>query len=133
MTALHHLDAAQALQCRHADAAGHPASPTLAAALRLLRRVADLTAGTRTCDAPAALGSTHRALCMTDHPHQPIEASSGTPTRCPRCEINERMAAMVLGDLVEPSLARLGLQAEADEARALVRTMLAPPATLALS
>lgn len=133
MTAMHHLDAARALQCRYADAAGHPASPTLAAALRLLRGVSDVTAGTRSGDAPAALGSTHPAFCMTDHPHQPTEASPGTPARCPRCEINERMAAVVLGDLVEPVLARLGLQAEAGEARALVQTMLSPPATLALS
>lgn len=133
MTALHHLDAARALQCHHADAASHPASPTVAAALRLLRRVADLTAGTRTGDAPAALATALRAASNADHPHRTIEVPSGTLCRCPRCEINERMAAMVLGDLVEPCLARLGLQAEADEARALVRTIMSPQAPLSLS
>lgn len=131
MTALPHQDAARALQCQHA--AGHAASPTPAAALRLLRRVSDLTAGTRSGDAPAALDSTHPAYCMTDHPHQPTAASPGTPARCPRCEINERMAAMILGDLVTPHLTRLGLLAEADEARALVRSVMSSPGAPAMN
>ena len=43
------------------------------------------------------------------------------------------MAAMILGDLVTPHLTRLGLLAEADEARALVQSVMASPGPLALA
>lgn len=132
MSALHHLDAARALDCHHSDEAESPASPAMTAALRLLRRVADLTAGNRTSDTSAALTSSFQATFIAGPSSRTTQESSDLKARCPRCEINERMAAMILDDLVTPHLTRLGLLAEANEARALVRSMMSSPGPLAL-
>ena len=87
MSALHHLDAARALECHHSDEAEFPASPAMTAALRLLRRVADLTAGSRTSGTSAALAS-FQTTFVADPASRTIQESSGLQARCPRCEIN---------------------------------------------
>lgn len=119
-----HLAAARALQCHHDDPARLPVSPALAAALHLLRRVAELAgqdgkAMTAAPTIPAAFGGRDPSF-----PTQPALHAEVQALACPRCAINERMAAMILQDLVAPHLNRLGLQKEAEQALDLAHAAL---------
>lgn len=104
------------LPSHHIGTTTHPISPALSAALHLLRRVAELVgqdgkAMTTAASIQAAFGALVPTL-----PTQPALPAEAQALACPRCAINDQMAAMILQDLVAPHLNRLGLQKEAEQA-----------------